>query len=223
MKRFLTCAVAGLLLLQLFLILGKWWWFFELFTHYSVYYVLTAILLILFALPLRAWKSVLVLVTLLSINLASFAPYLSAFPTAQALDEPTLSILSQNFYFTNENFEEIPLGSKFGLEFIPNSQNYRVLAVHPFAPITEGYAAERNAQFADIVTYVKSGTLPTLVVGDFNSAPWSPYFQELLEDSDLADARLGFGLVPTWHAHNFLFRLPIDYVLTTPEIGRAHA
>ena len=276
MKRFLTFAVAGLLLLQLFLILGKWWWFFELFTHYSVYYVLTAILLILFALPLRAWKSVLILVTLLSINLASFAPYLSAFPTAQALEEPTLSILSQNFYFTNDNFdevqtilvdkapdifviheagpkwrsslpdfaaaypniyltsetgvhgillgskvpgnfEEIPLGSKFGLEFIPNSQNYRVLAVHPFAPITEGYAAERNAQFADIVTYVKSGTLPTLVVGDFNSAPWSPYFQELLKDSDLADARLGFGLVPTWHAHNFFFRLPIDYVLTTPD------
>src|SRR3989344_6937494 len=107
MKRFLTFAVAGLLLLQLFLILGKWWWFFELFTHYSVYYALAATLLILFALPLRAWESTLILIVVLSINLASFAPYLQTVPSAQAAEEPTLSILSQNFYFTNDNFEEI--------------------------------------------------------------------------------------------------------------------
>ncbi len=272
MKRLYTLACSGLLILQLFLILGKTWWFFELFTHYSVYYALITALLILIAIPLKAWKTALVLAVLFSINLASFAPYLQIFPKPAA-EEPTLGILSQNFYFTNDNFEEIqflldqndpdifviheagpqwqnalpkfsadyptlyltaetgvngilvgsktpgnfeeiPLGGKFGLEFIPDSQNYRVLAVHPFAPLSEGYAAERNAQFTDIVSYVKSSSLPTLVVGDFNSAPWSPSFQELLTNSGLQDTRLGFGLIPTWHAHNFLFQLPIDYVLT---------
>jgi len=272
------------LLIQSFVLLGKTGWFFELFTHYTLYYAVLGTVILLYAIALQRWKSALLFATLISINLATFAPYIlttePSLPLTTATD-PTLSILSQNFYYKNTHFEEtatqlatyqpdifiiheagplwgehlnefqttypylqitqetgvhgivmgskipgtfqeIPLGTEVGLEFIPSSAepsgpSYRLLAVHPQAPVTPAYATERNAQFSDITTYVNSSPLPTLVVGDFNSTPWSPYFQDLLSDTKLQDTRLGFGIIPTWHAHNFLFQLPIDFVLASSQ------
>jgi endonuclease/exonuclease/phosphatase (EEP) superfamily protein YafD len=110
-------------------------------------------------------------------------------------------------------FKEIPLGTKFGLEFTPEDGSYHVLAVHPLAPITAPYAAERNQQFKDIATYVLSSKVPVVVMGDFNCTPWTPYLTDLLENAELRDARVGFGLLPTWNTHSALFKLPIDHAL----------
>ncbi len=286
MKKFLSLLLAVSLTVESFALLGRFNWFFELFTHYTVYYALIGTALLLITAAIHRWKTALIFAVLISINLATFAPYLSSAkledaPEGTSLPLPTLtpnlSVLSQNFYYTNTNFDEfqtllskkdpdifviheaghqwqnelatfqdeypfiqitretgvhgivvgsknpgtfqeIPLGTEVGLQFIPEDQSYRLLAVHPYAPVTEAYAEERNEQFADIETYVKSSEIPTLVVGDFNCTPWSPYFQDLLETTGLKDSRLGFGIVPTWHAHNFLFQLPIDFILTTPQI-----
>lgn len=110
-------------------------------------------------------------------------------------------------------FTEIPLGSKFGLEFIPEDGSYRVLGVHPAAPLTPEWAEERNAQFADMVSYVNASQVPTVIMGDFNCTPWSPYLIDLMTSAKLRDARVGFGLIPTWHAHNAFFKIPIDHAL----------
>lgn len=110
-------------------------------------------------------------------------------------------------------FTQIPLGTEFGLEFIPDDGSYRVLGVHPAAPLTPAWAEERNAQFTDLATYVNSSDLPTVIMGDFNCTPWSPYLTELMQKATLYDARVGFGLLPTWHAHNLLFKIPIDHTL----------
>ncbi len=110
-------------------------------------------------------------------------------------------------------FREVPLGSEFGLEFIPEDGSYRVLGVHPAAPLKSEWAAERNAQFKDLTDYVNSSDVPTLIMGDFNCTPWSPYLARLMEQTQLSDARLGFGLIPTWHAHSLIFKLPIDHAL----------
>lgn len=277
MKKILPIISTALILAQTSALLGRTWWFFELFTHYTVYYALLGTVLLISSIPLHRWKTALLLTIMISINLATFSPYLTTQnPTSSTPDNETISILSQNFFFKNTNFDEIqtllqennpdifiiheagpqwnaaienfkaaypyiqitketgiqgillgsknpgtfleiPLGNKFGLEFIPDNQSYRVLAVHPFAPITQTYAEERNAQFADITNYINSSTIPTLVVGDFNCTPWSPFFQDLLSNANLKDTRLGFGIVPTWQAHNFLFQLPIDFILATPQ------
>lgn len=110
-------------------------------------------------------------------------------------------------------FTEIPLGSKFGLEFIPEDSSYRVLGVHPAAPLTPAWAEERNAQFIDLVAYAHSSDAPTVIMGDFNSTPWSPYLLDLMQNAELRDARVGFGIIPTWHAHNPFFKIPIDHAL----------
>lgn len=115
------------------------------------------------------------------------------------------------------SFKEIPLGSEVGLEFTPDTGTYRILAVHPTAPINSILAEERNRQFEDIAEYVQSSPLPVIVAGDFNTTPFSPYFQDLLRDSGLTDARQIFGFLPTWHVHNPLFNIPIDFILSSQE------
>ncbi len=291
--RLLQVLVFAAFLLQGFVFLGKTWWFFELFTHYPVYYALAFSALTLPCLNQRLWKSVLVLLTLVSINLTTFAPYLEKNePTtpAQPSNEATpLTVLSSNFLYTNTNFDELsPLLAQENpdifviheanegwrqareatlqdypyqymtkisgvhgivvasripgsfkeipvdesetesfVEFVPSDRSFRLLAVHPNAPLTANLAAGRNVQLEKIADYlsqpdltetaIEQADLPTLVIGDFNCTPFSPYFKDLLAATELRDARLGFGLIPTWHAHNALFQIPIDHALVSQE------
>lgn len=39
-----------------------------------------------------------------------------------------------------------------------------------------------------------------VVMGDFNTTPWSGRFRKFIQDSDLRNSLRGFGLQPTWHA-----------------------
>ena len=39
-----------------------------------------------------------------------------------------------------------------------------------------------------------------VVIGDFNSTPWSGRFRSFLQESDLRNSQRGFGLQPTWPA-----------------------
>lgn len=39
-----------------------------------------------------------------------------------------------------------------------------------------------------------------VVMGDFNTTPWSGRFRKFLHDSNLRNSLRGFGLQPTWHA-----------------------
>ena len=114
-------------------------------------------------------------------------------------------------------FTEIPLGNQVGLEFIPEDGSYRVLGVHPEAPLISTWAADRNEQFADLVAYANSSDLPTVIIGDFNCTPWSPYFKTLLQNTGFTDARLGFGFKSTWRANSLLFWLPIDHALVSSD------
>lgn len=274
-KAFLKLSLIGAFFIELFVLLSKLSWFFELFIHYAHYYVLIGTFFALITISKRQFFYALLWLTLVSMNLGLLAPYLTIQKTA--VDQsPSLSIFAQNVYYkttdtseffntvselqpdifivneanaiwgsaqsevlnnypyttitqktgvhgifmgskTPGTFTEIPLGSEVGLEFIPDGATYKVLGVHPQAPLTPSWADERNEQFKDLALYVQNSSVPVVIVGDFNCAPWSPYFKELLLTAGLADARVGFGLIPTWKANSWLFHLPIDHALTSPE------
>lgn len=277
LKKWLQIMMTGAILIQGMVFLANTWWFFELFTHYAIYYAVLGSLFAAIAIWKRHFKTALIWAAMVSLNLPLFVPYLTA-PAPTSTDGPTLSILSQNFYYEDtdvdaflaqvreENpdlvivieagelwktakeklrdsypylhlshitgihgifiasripgtFKEVPLGIQTGLVFTPDDLSYQVLAVHPDAPLTPAWAKDRDEQFAEIARLSKTSNIPLIVMGDFNCTPWSPYFKNLLEESGLTDARLGFGLIPTWHAHNPLFWLPIDHALVTPDIS----
>lgn len=53
-----------------------------------------------------------------------------------------------------------------------------------------------------------------VMIGDFNTTPWSGRFRQLLQDSQLFNSQQGFGWQPTWNAHWFpLLRIAIDHCL----------
>lgn len=94
-----------------------------------------------------------------------------------------------------------------------------VLAIHPPTPMRADKFAYRNGQFAQTASIMKNASEPKLLVGDFNTTMWSPYFADLVKDSGLRDARTGRGLYPSWNAALPAFLgIPIDHCLVGDKI-----
>lgn len=73
-----------------------------------------------------------------------------------------------------------------------------VLSMHPPTPVRADKFANRNEQFARAAALMRGAEGPKLLVGDLNTTMWSPFFADLVESSGMRDARLGFGLRPSW-------------------------
>jgi endonuclease/exonuclease/phosphatase (EEP) superfamily protein YafD len=94
-----------------------------------------------------------------------------------------------------------------------------LLSLHPPTPVRTGKFLNRNKQFTKAATILKSIKGSRVLAGDLNTTMWSPYFQKLLEESGLRDAKLGFGVLPSWPQPlpRFL-QLPIDHCLVSDDI-----
>jgi endonuclease/exonuclease/phosphatase (EEP) superfamily protein YafD len=91
-------------------------------------------------------------------------------------------------------------------------------ATHPPPPISSSFAYARNKQLQALAAHIHNAHHPTLVLGDLNTTPFSPIFQQLLQDAVLKDSTQGFGFQPTWNVSNPLLSLPIDHALHHPHI-----
>jgi endonuclease/exonuclease/phosphatase (EEP) superfamily protein YafD len=94
-----------------------------------------------------------------------------------------------------------------------------VLIMHPPTPMRADKFSYRNGQFSQAASIMKNASEPKLLVGDFNTTMWSPYFADLVKDSGLRDARTGRGLYPSWNAAlPAFFGIPIDHCLVGDKI-----
>jgi endonuclease/exonuclease/phosphatase (EEP) superfamily protein YafD len=94
-----------------------------------------------------------------------------------------------------------------------------VLSLHPPTPVRPEKFANRNEQFANAASIMKGAGVPKVLIGDLNTTMWSPYFTDLIRGSGLRDARLGFGLSPSWPVPlPPPFQIPIDHCLVGEEI-----
>jgi endonuclease/exonuclease/phosphatase (EEP) superfamily protein YafD len=59
---------------------------------------------------------------------------------------------------------------------------------------------------------------PTVLIGDLNVTPWSPYFESLANGASLTDARIGQGALHTWPTTNPLLWIPIDHCLVSKQV-----
>jgi endonuclease/exonuclease/phosphatase (EEP) superfamily protein YafD len=60
-----------------------------------------------------------------------------------------------------------------------------------------------------------------VVVGDLNASMWSGAYKKMTRSSKLANARAGYGLVPTQHGHGWMSQFwwrPIDHCLHSEEL-----
>lgn len=93
-----------------------------------------------------------------------------------------------------------------------------IFAVHLQSPTNRRRAENRNRQLADLARRVRASELPTLIVGDMNVTPFSPYFGRFLAEAGLADARRPSGFHFTWPAHPVPLWIPIDHALADPSV-----
>lgn len=86
----------------------------------------------------------------------------------------------------------------------------RVLVCHTMPPLGAYNTGARNAALRELSDVLASGpALPTLVMGDFNTVPWSPPLRAVAK----AHALQGFTLLPSWPSKLFPVGIPIDHVL----------
>jgi endonuclease/exonuclease/phosphatase (EEP) superfamily protein YafD len=93
-----------------------------------------------------------------------------------------------------------------------------LVTIHPPPPLHSRTFGDRNVQLSAVAKFMETVPPPKLLVGDFNTSPWSPYYERLVRDTNLRDARKGFGLLPTWPADLPWVALPIDHCLVSPEL-----
>lgn len=94
-----------------------------------------------------------------------------------------------------------------------------VLGTHPLAPTDQERADLRDAQMGFAGEWASSQSGAFMVVGDFNSTPWSWPFRLLMGSADLENSQRGFGLQPTFPStSNLLFRIPIDHLVHSPAL-----
>ena len=132
------------------------------------------------------------------------------------------------------------------VEFVPLSENNdaisarivvdgepcHVVAAHPFPPAGGRGSELRNRQLRQLAALAQQSDGATIVAGDLNITPFSPYFDEFLAAANLNDPRRGQGLMPTWPSRRLPLWIPIDHCLVSdgiaaklsvgPDVGSDH-
>ena len=79
-----------------------------------------------------------------------------------------------------------------------NNQPVEFIGTHQAVPIKPSTFHRRNLQLAVLGDYIQTIDMPLIVAGDFNLTPWSPYYRKFVNNTNLHNTRLGFGILPTW-------------------------
>lgn len=89
---------------------------------------------------------------------------------------------------------------------------------HPLHPLgAENYGA-RNLQLDELAEIARRTPEPLIVIGDLNVTMWSHHYRSFEEKSGLRNARLGFGIKPSWPLFMPFAMIPIDHCLVSDDI-----
>lgn len=99
-----------------------------------------------------------------------------------------------------------------------------VIATHPVPPMNRNLYETRNEHMSMLARHVSTArklnpSTPIILEGDLNTTPWSPFYHQLLAETDLQSCATGRGLTPTWYRiPSFPFGIVIDHILFSDEL-----
>jgi endonuclease/exonuclease/phosphatase (EEP) superfamily protein YafD len=94
-----------------------------------------------------------------------------------------------------------------------------IYAIQSRPASNEADAGLRDKYFAEVTRMARQESMSTVVVGDFQSSPWSHQFKNLLADADLVNSLEGYGIQTTWPADRWaFFRLPFDHLVHSEDL-----
>ncbi len=103
-------------------------------------------------------------------------------------------------------------------EIVQGSTRVTIFGTHPFPPVTRFNQDNWIAQMDDLARRVSGETGNIVVIGDFNTTPWSENYRRFRSMSGLIDTMQGFGPQPSWPSFVPYAGLPIDHVMVSPGI-----
>ncbi len=121
----------------------------------------------------------------------------------------------QTHYFVADDLPSIEaeLETEDGYRFV-------FFGVHPPppSPTEENNSRERDGDLLSVAKRIRQLTLPVVVSGDFNNVAWAKSSRLFRKTSELIDARIGRGIISTFHAKYWFFRVPLDLLFHSPDI-----
>ncbi len=114
----------------------------------------------------------------------------------------------------------VPLVPSIFAQVIWEGQPVKLIATHPIPPMNSRYFQARNRHLELLAQRLRqqnqgSVEASTIVVGDLNLTPWSPWYGKFLADAGLSDCIAGdrmASLTPTWYRWPlFPFGLVLDH------------
>jgi len=129
-------------------------------------------------------------------------------------------------------FETYPIPYVMG-QFKFNGKPFTLFGAHLVSPISGTLSKVRNKEIAVLAEQIQTINQPTVLLGDLNMTPWSPFFKDLIQKTGLKETRKGLGIYPTWPTGHVSMQIPIDHSLTSngiivhsfrlgPDIGSDH-
>ena len=129
-------------------------------------------------------------------------------------------------------FETYPIPYVMG-QFKFNGKPFTLFGAHLVAPISGTLSKVRNKEIAILAGQIQTINQPTVLLGDLNITPWSPFFKDLIQKTGLKETRKVLGIYPTWPAGYAPMQIPIDHGLASdgiivhsfrlgPDIGSDH-
>ncbi|MEM9808919.1 MAG: endonuclease/exonuclease/phosphatase family protein, partial [Cyanobacteria bacterium P01_D01_bin.56] len=121
---------------------------------------------------------------------------------------------------TTEDFGVKTRGRTFNLvaKLQVEENTVTVIGVHPPVPILRNFFHIRNHQLDTLIHASQEIEGELIVLGDFNTTPWSPYFERFERQSQLQNAGCGHGIWATWYFNQTLktryIKIPIDHIMT---------
>lgn len=88
----------------------------------------------------------------------------------------------------------------------------------PPSPTEEKTSKERDGDLLCVAKVVRDCVHPVVVTGDFNNVAWAKSSLLFKKTSRLIDARIGRGILSTFHAKYWFFRVPLDLLFHSPEV-----
>lgn len=122
---------------------------------------------------------------------------------------------SKVHYFVADDLPsiEVELETKDGSRFV-------FFGAHPPppSPTEEDNSKERDGDLLSIAKKVRNYKIPVLITGDFNNVAWAKTSILFKKTSRLIDARIGRGILATFHTKYWFFRVPLDLLFHSPDI-----
>lgn len=93
----------------------------------------------------------------------------------------------------------------------------QIIVAHPPPPVRP-YYAWTHAEIMIWLAEVAGVADHRIILGDLNSSRWSYRFKTLIDQGQLINSEIGFGLQPTWPMLPLPLWIPIDHVLFSKRL-----